>query len=98
MKDLKFEQKGSLSRLEAADQLSALAEALRQGGNVELEFGSGTLSLQVPDEVSTEIEVEVGDGQVELEVELKWPTTQTEAAPSRTKRPARSRSKAARAS
>ncbi|MEU7603068.1 amphi-Trp domain-containing protein [Streptomyces sp. NPDC040724] len=98
MKDLKFEQKGSLSRIEAADQLSALAEALRQGGNVELEFGSGTLSLQVPDEVATEIEVEVGDGQVELEVELKWPTTRTEAAPARTKRPARSRSKTPRAS
>ncbi|MGW6875462.1 amphi-Trp domain-containing protein [Streptomyces xanthophaeus] len=98
MKDLKFEQKGSLSRLEAADQLSALAEALRQGGNVELEFGSGTLSLQVPDEVSTEIEVEVGDGQVELEVELKWPTVQPDAAPSRAKRPARSRGKAARTS
>ncbi|MET9856994.1 amphi-Trp domain-containing protein [Streptomyces sp. NPDC006450] len=98
MKDLKFEQKGSLSRLEAADQLSALAEALRQGGNVELEFGSGTLSLQVPDEVSTEIEVEVGDGQVELEVELKWPTVQSEAAPSRAKRPARTRGRADRTS
>ncbi|MFD2120338.1 hypothetical protein ACFSNO_13050 [Streptomyces cirratus] len=41
MKDLTFEQKSSLSRLEAADQLSALAEALRQGGDAELEFGSG---------------------------------------------------------
>ncbi|MFJ9945129.1 amphi-Trp domain-containing protein [Streptomyces erythrochromogenes] len=74
MKDLKFEQKSSLSRLEAADQLAALAEALRHGGNAELELGPGTMSLRVPDELSTEIEVEVGDGQIEMEIELKWPT------------------------
>ncbi|MFB7171145.1 amphi-Trp domain-containing protein [Streptomyces sp. NPDC056254] len=74
MKDLKFEQKSSLSRLEAADQLSALAEALRRGGNAELELGPGTMSLRIPDELSTEIEVEVGDGEIEMEIELKWPT------------------------
>ncbi|MFD9077819.1 amphi-Trp domain-containing protein [Streptomyces erythrochromogenes] len=77
MKDLKFEQKSSLSRLEAADQLAALAEALRHGGNAELELGPGTMSLRVPDELSTEIEVEVGDGQIEMEIELKWPTTRS---------------------
>lgn len=32
MKDLKIEQKRSLSRLEAADQLTALAAALRKAG------------------------------------------------------------------
>ncbi|MFB7781824.1 amphi-Trp domain-containing protein [Streptomyces vinaceus] len=74
MSDLKFEQKSSLSRLEAADQLSALAEALRHGGNAELELGPGTLSLRIPDEIRTEVEVEVGDGEIELEIELKWPT------------------------
>ncbi|MFD5507113.1 amphi-Trp domain-containing protein [Streptomyces sp. NPDC127051] len=83
MKDLKFEQKSTLSRLEAADQLSALAEALRHGGNAEVELGPGTLSLRVPDELRTEIEVEVGDGQIELEIELKWPTAQSGAASSR---------------
>ncbi|THA85595.1 amphi-Trp domain-containing protein [Streptomyces sp. A0592] len=77
MKDLKFEQKSSLSRLEAADQLAALAEALRHGGNAELELGPGTMSLRVPDELSTEIEVEVGDGQIEMEIELKWPTSRS---------------------
>ncbi|MGW7328257.1 amphi-Trp domain-containing protein [Streptomyces sp. NPDC054840] len=76
MKDLKFEQKSSLSRLEAADQLSALAEALRHGGNAELELGPGKMSLRVPDELRTEIEVEVGDGEIEMEIELKWPTRQ----------------------
>ncbi|MER7733344.1 amphi-Trp domain-containing protein [Streptomyces erythrochromogenes] len=82
MKDLKFEQKSSLSRLEAADQLAALAEALRHGGNAELELGPGTMSLRVPDELSTEIEVEVGDGQIEMEIELKWPTATRSGAPS----------------
>ncbi|MFJ3913578.1 amphi-Trp domain-containing protein [Streptomyces vinaceus] len=82
MSDLKFEQKSSLSRLEAADQLSALAEALRHGGNAELELGPGTLSLRIPDEIRTEVEVEVGDGEIELEIELKWPTAQARAAAS----------------
>ncbi|MFG2980847.1 amphi-Trp domain-containing protein [Streptomyces sp. NPDC048258] len=75
MKDLEFEQKSSLSRLEAADRLSALADALRRGGKAELELGPGTLTLRIPDELLSEIEVEVGDGQIELEIELKWPTS-----------------------
>ncbi|MFE7774330.1 amphi-Trp domain-containing protein [Streptomyces sp. NPDC057445] len=82
MKDLKFEQKRSLSRLEAADQLMALAAALREGGDAELEFGPGTLSLRIPDDLRTEMEVEVGDGEIELEIEFKWPTALTRTAPS----------------
>ena len=78
MKDLKFEQKTSLSRAEAADRLDALAAALRDGGEAELELGSGTtLSLRIPDDLRTEVEVEVGDGEVELEIEFKWPTGRT---------------------
>ncbi|MGW6687060.1 amphi-Trp domain-containing protein [Streptomyces sp. NPDC054961] len=84
MKDLTFEQKSSLSRLEAADRLSALAEALRHGGNAELDLGPGTLTLRIPDELRTEIEVEVGDGEIELEIEFKWRTARNGAASSRT--------------
>ncbi|MFD5715716.1 amphi-Trp domain-containing protein [Streptomyces pharetrae] len=73
MKDVKFEHKRSLSRTEAADQLAALAQALREGGEAELELGSGVLSLRIPDELSSEVELEVGDGEVQLEVELTWP-------------------------
>ncbi|MEU9305019.1 amphi-Trp domain-containing protein [Streptomyces sp. NPDC048269] len=80
MKDLEFEQKSSLSRLEAADQLSALADALRRGGKAELDLGPGRLTLRIPDDLVSEIEVEVGDGQIELEIELKWPTQQAGAA------------------
>jgi len=74
MKDLKFEQKSSLSRAEAADRLDALAAALRGGGEAELDLGPGTLSLRVPDDLRTEMEVEIGDGEVELEIEFKWST------------------------
>ncbi|MGI5426524.1 amphi-Trp domain-containing protein [Streptomyces sp. CA-179760] len=75
MTDLKFEQKRSLTRLEAADQLTALAAALREGGDTELDLSSGTLSLRIPDDLQSEMEVEIDNGEIELEIELKWPTT-----------------------
>ncbi|MEU8526102.1 MULTISPECIES: amphi-Trp domain-containing protein [Streptomyces] len=72
MSDLKFEQKRALSRVEAADQLEALATALREGGEAEFELAPVTLSMKIPDELRSEIEVEVGDGEIELEIEFKW--------------------------
>ncbi|MFJ5778857.1 amphi-Trp domain-containing protein [Streptomyces sp. NPDC093094] len=107
-KDLSFEWKKSLSRHEAADRLAALAEALRKGGEAELELDAGVVSLRFPDELRTEVEVEVGDGEIELEIELKWPTRPSsgartaakktesapEAAPERAPRTARSRKSA----
>ncbi|MDO0913569.1 amphi-Trp domain-containing protein [Streptomyces sp. DT2A-34] len=74
MQVLKLEQKRSLSRLEAADQLDALATALREGGDAELELAPWKLSLPIPDDLRGEIEVEVSDGEIELEIEFKWPT------------------------
>ncbi|WP_406102250.1 amphi-Trp domain-containing protein [Streptomyces sp. NBC_01003] len=84
VRDLKFEQKRTLSRLEAADQLTAFADALREGGDAELALGAGTLSLRLPDDLRSEIEVEVGDGEIELEIEFKWPTASARTASSRT--------------
>ncbi|MER6300645.1 amphi-Trp domain-containing protein [Kitasatospora sp. NPDC001539] len=78
MKDLEFEQKRTLSRDEAADQLDALAAALRRGGQAELDLGPGKLTLRIPDELRTEIEVELNDGEIELEIELAWRTGQPE--------------------
>ncbi|MEV6104259.1 amphi-Trp domain-containing protein [Streptomyces sp. NPDC051940] len=72
--DLKLERKRSLSRVEAADQLTALADALREGGDAELDLGPGTLSLRIPDSLESEVEIEIGDGEIELEIEFKWPT------------------------
>jgi amphi-Trp domain-containing protein len=74
MKDLKLEQQRSLSRAEAADQLEALAAALRQGGEAELELDPWKLSLRIPGEIHSEIEVDVSDEEIELEIELSWPS------------------------
>lgn len=84
MKDLKFEQKRPMSRLEAADLLMAFAAALREGGDAELDLGSGTLGLRVPDDLHGEMEIEVGDGEIELEFEFTWPTGPAPTAPSQT--------------
>ncbi|WP_017236861.1 amphi-Trp domain-containing protein [Streptomyces sp. SS] len=73
MNDLKFEQKSSMSRTEAAELLEALAGALREGEEAELRLGAGVLSLRIPDELRSEVEFEVDDGEIELEIELKWP-------------------------
>ncbi|MFF8711782.1 amphi-Trp domain-containing protein [Streptomyces sp. NPDC015184] len=83
MKHLKFEQKGSLSRSEAAERLAGLADAFRKGGEAELELGTGVLSMRVPDEFRSEVEFEVGDGEIELEIELKWRTDGASGAPAR---------------
>ncbi|WP_371667372.1 amphi-Trp domain-containing protein [Streptomyces sp. NBC_00289] len=82
MRDLKFEQKRSLSRREAADQLTALAAALREGGDAELDLGSGKVSLRIPDNLRSEVEIEAGNGEIELEIELKWPTASSRTASS----------------
>jgi amphi-Trp domain-containing protein len=74
MADLKFEQKGTVSRLEAANRLAALADALRNGGHVNVEVGSGVLQMHIPEQLRSEVEVEVEHGEVEIEIELKWST------------------------
>lgn len=87
MEDLKFEQKRTLSRAEAAALVNALAKALEGGEKVELELGPGVLTMQVPDTVRSEVEVEVEDGEVELEIELSWATASARAAASRPEPP-----------
>jgi amphi-Trp domain-containing protein len=74
MADVELEQKESLTRQEVAQRLSALAKALAQGGDVEIQLGPSTVKLHVPDEVRTEFEVEVDGDEIELELELKWST------------------------
>ncbi|QKW23644.1 amphi-Trp domain-containing protein [Kitasatospora sp. NA04385] len=74
MKDLEFTQKRALSRAEAADQLEALAAAIRRGGQAELDLGPGRLTVRIPDELHTEIEVELDGDEIELEVEMSWKT------------------------
>jgi amphi-Trp domain-containing protein len=73
--DLELERKESLSRAEVAKRLSAFAEALAAGGNVELDLGGTSLKLGVADDVRTEFEVEVTGDKIEVEIELTWSTT-----------------------
>jgi amphi-Trp domain-containing protein len=74
MSDVEFSRKQTLTRHEAADRLSALAAALADRGDVEVELGASTLKLRVPDHVRCEVEVEVDGDEVELEVEFTWST------------------------
>ena len=76
MSDLELKRKESLTRAEVAKRLSAFAEALASGDDVELEMGNTSMSLRVADDVRTEFEVEVDGDEIEVEIEdLKWSTS-----------------------
>ena len=75
MSDLELKRKESLTRAEVAKRLSAFAEALASGRDVELEMGDTSMSLRVPDDVRSEFEVEVDGDEIEIEIELKWSTS-----------------------
>ena len=74
MSDVEVSRTESLSRSEAARGLAALAEAMADGGRVEVELGASRLKLHVPDQVRCEIELEIDGEEIELELELKWST------------------------
>jgi amphi-Trp domain-containing protein len=77
MSDLELKRKESLTKAEVAKRLSAFAQALAAGGDVELEMGDTSMSLRVPDDVRVEFEVEVDGDEIEIEIELKWSTGST---------------------
>jgi len=99
MSDVEISRTESLTRHEAARRLSALADALADGGHVEIELGASKVKLHVPDHVRCEVEVEVDGDEVEFEVELKWSTAAAAPAPeaSAAPKPARTRGAKARA-
>jgi amphi-Trp domain-containing protein len=72
MADFKHKDKRQVSREDAAEQLAAIAGALRTGGTVELEAGGQMFSIQVTDQVLLEREYEQKGGRVEFELELSW--------------------------
>jgi amphi-Trp domain-containing protein len=75
MSDLELKRTESLAKAEVAKRLSAFAEALASGDDVELEMGGTSMSLRVPDDVRVEFEVEVDGDEIEVEIELKWSTS-----------------------
>ncbi|MDT7574653.1 MAG: hypothetical protein QOH17_986 [Pseudonocardiales bacterium] len=72
MSDVEVSRAESLSRTEAARRLAALADALADGGRVEMELGASKVKLHVPEQIRCEIEVEIDGEEIELELELKW--------------------------
>ena len=75
MSDLELKRTESLAKAEVAKRLSAFADALASGDDVELEMGGTSMSLRVPDDVRVEFEVEVDGDEIEVEIELKWSTS-----------------------
>jgi amphi-Trp domain-containing protein len=74
MSDVEVTYKEPLTREETARCLSALAAALADVGEVELELGATTMKVHVPEKVHCKVEVEIDQDEVEFEVELTWPT------------------------
>ena len=69
---LKIESKETLSRVEAAARLRAIADELGSHNDVELDWGGKQVRVHVADEVRLELEIEVGEDETEFEIELKW--------------------------
>jgi amphi-Trp domain-containing protein len=72
MEPIKIESKQTLSRKDVAAWLSALADQLAAGDEVELDRDGVQLKFGVPDELDLEVELELGDGKTELEIEMHW--------------------------
>jgi len=71
---LKFKKQDHLTRDEAADRLTELAESLRKGEKFELERNGEKIELEldIPKKVVLEFEVEFEDDETEIELEIKW--------------------------
>jgi amphi-Trp domain-containing protein len=78
MSDVEVTYKEPATREETARTLSALAEALADGGKVELTLGHTSITVRVPGEVQCKVEVEIDKDEVEFEVELRWSTSKRE--------------------
>jgi amphi-Trp domain-containing protein len=72
MEPIKIESKQTLGRKDAAAWLSALADQLAAGDQVELDRDGVQLKFGVPDELDLEVELEFEEGKTELEIELHW--------------------------
>jgi len=74
MSDVKLERKEPVSREDAAEWLELLSQAFAKGSHIEMPFGPGTVTLQIPDRVRAELEIEVDGDEIEVELEFKWST------------------------
>ena len=72
MQTIKIESKQTLTRKQAAEWLSNLAEQLAGKGDVELSRDGFEAKFDVAAKVELEVELEFEDGKTELEIELHW--------------------------
>jgi amphi-Trp domain-containing protein len=81
MTKMKFKRQERVTRSEAADRLTQLAEALRNSAKFDLERGGEKIEreLDISEDVLLEFEVEFKDGAADLEVEIKWPSMMSSA-------------------
>ena len=76
MSEGEIEYEAERRREEIADEFESLAEALRGGGEIDLQIGERSVTIAPPESVEYEIEVEDEweDDRIErsLEIELEW--------------------------
>ena len=75
----KLRRKRTLSRQDAVDWLSILAQALTAGARIEVDLAGERVSLQPVDEIRREIELKSRPDKQEIEIELAWTPTPTPA-------------------
>ena len=82
MTTMKFKRQERMTRTEAANRLTEIAKALRDGAKLKQENGGEKLEFElgIPEEVMLEFEVEFEDGETELELEIKWMSATSQAA------------------
>lgn len=92
MTTMKFKKQERLTRIEAANRLTEIAQALRNSAKLEMDHGEEELELEldIPQDVTLEFEVEIGQAETELEVEITWASGVALAAPTGSDRSHRS--------
>ena len=68
----KLEQKQTLRREDAAQQLRDIADELGSGNDIVMERDSTRFTVKVPDEVTMKVELEIEDDEREFEIKLSW--------------------------
>jgi amphi-Trp domain-containing protein len=69
---VELQEKGTVTREEAAARLHAIADELASGKGIVIEREDLRFSAHVPDEVRLKVEFEVEDDGTEFEIELTW--------------------------
>ena len=72
-----FETESKFDRATIADYLRAVADSLESGGEISLEAGNQSVTLNPPERLTFEVKAEregprTGPGELSIEFELEW--------------------------